>query len=326
MEFSSLSKTPQKLIALCGPTATGKTRHSLELAKVLQTKGMNPAIINFDSLLFYKELNIGTAKPTPEEQEGIPHFLIGTQTISSPINAADFKVQAEEILKNQNYFPYILVGGSGFYLRALLFGMYESLTTTPEVGKKIESLVEKGGIDSLIQELKAVDPQSVERLHPNDHYRLKRAFEHYLMTGTPFSVHQKKLEEKKKSGEFYYKERGWDPFIAFVDIEKPKHREIIAERTKGMLAAGLLDEVQQLLQQEFTGKEKPMLSIGYKEAQAFLRGEISSEDELSELINIATHQLAKAQRTFFKKMPTEPYHSLNEQQKLFSDILAFLES
>ena len=153
-----------KLIIISGPTASGKTKTSIELAQKIYSKfNLSTVIVNFDSLLFYKELSIGTAKPTLEERQGIEHFMIDIESISSPMNASNFIKICEQVIKEQfsKEKCVILVGGSAFYLRALLKGMYETITPTPEVLKLIENIYQKEGIESIISYLKIHDPESL---------------------------------------------------------------------------------------------------------------------------------------------------------------------
>ena len=182
-----------KIIVISGPTATGKTSTSIKIAKEVDAE-----IINFDSLVFYKEITIGTAKPTPQEMEGIIHHLVGTQSILEPINAADFMKMAIPLINeiHQRDKVVILVGGSGFYLQAVLNGMYDSITTTPDITEKSDSLYLSEGITPFRKILKDVDQISFERYHENDHYRIRRAVEHYWMSGVPFSEAREKMKEK----------------------------------------------------------------------------------------------------------------------------------
>ena len=193
-----------KVIVISGATATDKTTLAIALAQKYETQ-----IINFDSLLFYQELNIGTAKPTIQEMAGVPHHLIGFQTIKSPINAAQFcQLALDKIhtLHTQGVVP-VLVGGSAFYLRALLRGMYPNRPPSPEVLKKSCSLYQKAGIGPFRQILKEYDPTNFYQLHQNDHYRIRRAVEYYWSTGMSFSSAPKKL----KSSYLQSNVHSWEP-------------------------------------------------------------------------------------------------------------------
>ncbi len=307
-----------KIIILSGPTASGKTSLSIELAQK-----NNLEIINFDSLLFYQELNIGTAKPTIEERQDIIHHCIDICSISTPIDASGFVNNALpliESLHQQKKIP-LLVGGSGFYLQALINGMFPSVTTPAEIIQKSNDLYFKEGIAPFWKELKEKDLESFQRLHENDHYRIRRAVEHFWTTEEKFSSAKKQLEEENLP---LYKKKKWDLLHIYLDIPKEEHLGFIYQRTKQMLKNGLIDEVKQLLTDGFTGEEKPLASIGYKQVLSFLNGQYSAEDELEERINIATRRLAKSQRTWFKTKEKKSYHPIDEKEQIYSLVKRFI--
>ncbi|MCM2351828.1 MAG: tRNA (adenosine(37)-N6)-dimethylallyltransferase MiaA [Bacteriovoracaceae bacterium] len=312
-----------KVIVISGPTASGKTDLAVELASTFGGE-----VVNFDSLLLYKEINIGTAKPTAEEQKSIPHHMIDVRSISEPMNAADYAREALPIIEkllSENKLVY-LVGGSGFYLQALLKGMYDSPTTPDEITKKSNELYEKEGIAPFLEFLKTHDLKSFERYHANDHYRVRRAVEHFWTTGSPLSeARAQKDESNQKLEEVSI--HGWDILHLYLDLPKDEHLKIIERRTERMLSEGLLAEVQGLLDQGFSGEEKPLQSIGYKESLAYLMGVFSSLEECRERIIISTRQLAKSQRTWFKRDTTrETFHPLNEKKQIIEVVRAFLQS
>lgn len=285
-----------KIIVISGSTASGKTSLSIEMAKRL-----NCEIVNFDSLLFYKGMNIGTAKPSKSEMEGIPHHLIDIRPPSEPLNAKDYIDLAIPLINqlHEQGKNIIMVGGSGFYLRALLYGMYDSQTSSEEIIKKSNDLYELEGIIPFLNILRESDKISFEQLHENDHYRIRRAVEHFWTTGSPLSESSmkksKELQNLNKSNS-----HDWTLLHFNLLIPKENHWRIIEERSKDIIQKGLIQEVKSLLASGLTGKEKPMNSIGYKEAQSFIREELN-EEELLEKIYINTRRLAKAQKTWFKK-------------------------
>lgn len=308
-----------KVIIIAGPTATGKTDLAIEIAQKF-----NAEVVNFDSLLFYKELNIGTAKPSVEEQKLVPHHLIDIASISKPLNAADyFEIAVPLINKlHSDLKTVILVGGSGFYLQAVLNGMYDSPTTPKAIIERSNQLYEAQGITPFLEELKVVDPKSFDDYHENDHYRIRRALEHFWSNQTPFSQMRSEMGEKKlQAPPIIY---NWDVMFNYIDIDKTDHLPIIQKRTEKMIEQGLIDEVKNLLSLRHTGLEKPMQSIGYKEAQQFINGEFENINDCIERINISTRQLAKAQRTWFKKIPKNNYQILLERAKILTDIEHFL--
>ncbi len=288
--------TKKKVIIISGPTATGKTALSLDLARKF-----NLPIVNADSLLFYKELNIGVAKPSLEDLSSIPHYLINTTSVATPLNAKTYRELAlqtfDKIWTKNPQQGIILAGGSGFYIKALLYGMFDSETITPEIQEHSNTLYQQEGINPFIEILKTNDIASYKKLHTNDHYRIRRAVEHWWLTNTAFS--EVGLEQAKKNLENpFWKEQGWELLTLYTDVPKTLHQVLIINRTKQMLEAGLIEEVKSLLK-TFTGKEKPLQSIGYKEVQDYLKGKIPTLLELQEAIVISTRQLAKAQRTWF---------------------------
>ena len=292
------------IVIISGATATGKTALSIQLGKELQQqKNISSEVVNFDSLLFYRELAIGTARPGRKQMADIPHHLVGQISISKDFNAADFVHQAKQIIEQihaRGNLP-LLVGGSGFYLRALVKGMWEMKKVDTHVRQWVRQQYQNQGISALFAILKDKDQESLKTIHPNDHYRLARACEYVLETGEAIS--QQKKRSQDDSFDFSRHSHPNTSFLHFhLEMEREHHQQLIECRTKKMLDSGLLDEIRQLLNNGFTGTERPLRSIGYKEGIGYLRGHIKSLDTLLERITISTRQLAKSQRTFFKKI------------------------
>lgn len=312
-----------KLIIISGPTASGKTKTSIDLAeKIIGQLKIPTVIVNFDSLLFYKEISIGSAKPTLAEQKNIEHFMIDIESIKSPMNVANFIDIGEQLIKKlfTQGKCVILVGGSAFYLRALLKGMYESVTPSKELKAKFEGLE----IEAIINYLQLNDPESLINLHPNDHYRLVRAALHFETTGTKISA-QKKLLDKLSPYDFSEIVHPWEILHLYLDLPKDQHFEIIKNRTEKMFNDGLMDEIEGLVQLGFNLEEKGLRSVGYKEAIEWRNGLFASREECIERIAISTRQLAKSQRTFFNKMtPKSNFNPLTDQEKIFTDVELFL--
>ncbi len=305
-----------KIAIICGPTATGKTNLAIKAALSSRYE-----IINFDSLLFYKELNIGTAKPSLSEMTSVTHHLINICSIQNPINAADFYKMALPLIQKIHLAGKIplLVGGSGFYLQTILQGMYPSQTTPASITQKSEALYQEKGIAPFQEILKIADPILFEKYHANDHYRIRRAVEHYWTTGQAFSLAQ--LEWKKNKSSLNKNE--WDILTFYLDIPKEDHSPIITQRTWTIIQMGLLDEVAHLLQIGFSGNEKPMQSIGYKEAVAYIKNDLNDLNKLTEDIIIATRQLAKAQRTWFKARFEKSWNPLLESDLIVNSLQKF---
>lgn len=312
-----------KVIVISGPTASGKTDMAVELARKYGGE-----VVNFDSLLLYKEINIGTAKPTAEEQQMVPHHMLNVRSIAEPMNAADYARQAlpliEKLLSEKKLV--YLVGGSGFYLQALLKGMYESETTPVDITAKSDELYEKSGIDPFLEILKAHDPASLERYHANDHYRVRRAVEHWWTTGSPLSSARVNKDQENVTLN-RPTIHNWDLLHIYLDLPKDEHLKIIEKRTDRMLSTGLIEEVRGLLQSGFTGLEKPLQSIGYKETLDFISGVYKNLDECRERIIISTRQLAKSQRTWFNRDDfKEVFHPLTGKSEIFLRVEKFIKS
>ena len=313
------------LLIISGATATGKTSTSLRIAKTYEH--LNPVIINVDSLLFYQELNIGTAKPSQDELDEVKHRLINIRSITDPLNAADYTELAlkelEECYQN-NRFP-ILVGGSGFYLRALVKGMYESVDVSEEIKSKADQLYNESGIKPFVEFLKKNDPARAAQLHENDHYRIRRAYEHFQMTGKPMD---QKGDEFAGGDPYDFSQHRldcWDILHLHMELPRDEHAQIISDRTASMLKNGFIQETENLLKNGFTGKEKPIQSIGYKEILMMIDGELQ-EKELQTRIEGSTRKLAKQQRTFFAKIrPKSGLHPLNDKDKLDQIVATWLE-
>ncbi len=310
-----------KIIVICGPTATGKTSTAISIAQ--KTNG---EVINFDSLLFYKELNIGTAKPSVEETQGVVHHMMSTHTIFDPINAAGYLKEATPIINkcHQEGKTAILVGGSGFYLQAVLKGMYESTTTSDDILAKSNKLYAAEGISPFLKVLEKNDQASFTRYHQNDHYRIRRAVEHFWTTGDLFSTARDKMRDRLKDSPI--NKYHWDVHTVYLDLPKEKHFEIITQRTEEMFNAGLVNEITKLLENGATGSEKPLNSIGYKEVIKFLKEKNCNLTELKERISINTRRLAKSQRTWFNKQEKICYHPIEDQAKIEQECLNFIKS
>ena len=318
----------KKILIISGPTASGKTNTSILISKFLKKQGdLVPQVVNFDSLLFYKELNIGTAKPTSKEIEGINHYLIDEVSAKANFDASDFIQKAKDLIEtfDSKKDIVILVGGSGFYLRALIKGMYETESPTPELKLEIENLLKEKGIAPFINFLNENDPESMKNLHENDHYRITRAYEFFKITGKKISESKKKMDEVNPYDFQKPANENWDLLHIYLDMPKDEHYEIITKRTQSMIDSGLINEVKELLKNGFTGQEKALRSIGYKEVIDYLNGELKTEEALMERISISTRQLAKSQRTFFKKVtPKETFHPLNDQNKIQEIVKRFI--
>jgi tRNA dimethylallyltransferase len=312
-----------KVIIISGPTASGKTALAIELAR-----RFGGEVVNFDSLLLYRELNIGTAKPTPEELRSVPHHLIDVRSIKDPMNAADYAREAlpvVEALRAKHKLVY-LVGGSGFYLQALLKGMYDSPTTPAEIQRRSDDLYARSGIEPFRELLREHDPETWRRHPANDHYRIRRAVEHWWTKGTTFSEERRRKDEAN-TALGVSNVHGWQTLHLFLDLPKEEHLKIITRRTDAMLAQGLLGEVTGLLAAGYSGLEKPFQCIGYKEILGYHFGVYPTLQQCRDRIIISTRQLAKSQRTWFNREPEKfKLHPLRERERARELVEKFLQN
>ncbi len=277
-------------IFLMGPTASGKTALSVQLAQALGGE-----IISVDSALVFKGMDIGTAKPTLEERGGIPHHLIDILDPSEAFSTGQFRTQAFALMatiSRRGKIP-ILVGGTMLYFNALLNGLAVLPEANPEVRVKLDQDLERLGKEALHQRLAAIDPLAAARIHPNDPQRVQRALEVYEISGKPLSS-------------FFNAAQGEDfPYQKIKLIVAPPDRKIlhaiIAQRFRRMLEQGFINEVEALYQRgDLTEKTPAIRAVGYRQVWAYLKGEDDLES-MTEKGIIATRQLAKRQFTWLRR-------------------------
>lgn len=283
----AMQKNP--VIFVVGATATGKSDWALRMAQKF-----SGVIFNCDSVQVYKYLEIGTAKPSREERELVPHHLLDYVEPPDEMTAGQYcRDFFEEILKIPEEVPVFVVGGTGFYFQALEKGMYPVAQIPPEVQDAVEkSLETPEGCEALYQELLTRDPVAGRKIHPADHYRIGRAIE--LMRSHNKSLTEIRREFSERQSQFPY------PLLKIgLSWDREQLRGRIAERAQKMLDAGLVAEVQGLISNGLEGWG-PMASVGYAETIEFLEEERSPE-WLAEEIAKNTHQLAKRQKTWFQR-------------------------
>lgn len=276
-----------KLLVICGPTASGKSELALRLAHALDGE-----IINADSMQVYRGMDIGTAKPTPEQQDGIPHHLIDIVRPDQHFSAADFAEAADAAIRDISSRGKltIVVGGTGLYIRSLLKGLVDSPgDTAGEIRLALQAEAQELGNQAMLEKLRQVDPEIAGRIHPNNLVRIIRALEVFRLTGIPLSRYQ---QEHGFSGQRYRS------LQIGIRVERPLLYNRIEERVNRMMQQGLLQEVQQLLKAGYSPETKAMRAIGYKEMTAHLAGDYSL-DEAMRLIKRDTRHYAKRQLTWF---------------------------
>lgn len=279
---------PGKILVIVGPTASGKSELAVRLAQ-----SVGAEIVNADSMQIYRGLDIGTAKPSIEEQGGIPHHLIGVAAPDQPYSAADFANAADQAIARIAACGKraIVVGGTGLYIRALLHGLVASPGADREVRRQLQAEAEQLGNAAMLERLRQVDPELAASLHPNNLVRIIRGLEVQRLTGIPLSRFQ---QQHGFSGQRYQSLR--------IGIRVPRQElyKRIEARVERMLAAGLVDEVRKLLSAGYGRDLKSMRSIGYKEITACLAGECSLEEAALQ-IKQNTRHYAKRQLTWFNR-------------------------
>jgi tRNA dimethylallyltransferase len=294
----------KKVIAIVGPTGVGKS----ELAVFLGEK-LNGEIVNFDSLQFYKELNIGTAKPGEEERKRVPHHLYDLLELDEEFNAAKFVEIADNLIKEiweRGKIP-ILVGGTGLYLRAFEYGLFSI-----EVPKEIRGTLRKRAdqdLSSLYEELKRLDPEYAQKISPKDKVRITRALEVIYASGKPISYFH-------KENPFFEKKR-YNLIKIGLILPRKELYEKINLRVIKMIEKGWIEEVKNLLEKGYSPKLKPFKAIGYKYIIQYLQGKISLEKAI-ELIQRDTRRYAKRQLTWFKKEPDIYWFNPDEKERILN--------
>ena len=287
--MSVIQNKKKPLVVLTGPTAVGKTKLSIALAKAI-----NGEILSADSMQVYKHMDIGSAKIRPEEMEGVPHHLIDILEPWEEFNVVVFQkhcLECMEQIYDRSHIP-ILVGVTGFYIQAVLRGIdFTENEENTEYRKKLELLAEEQGPESLHEMLKKVDPVSAENIHANNIKRTIRALEYYELTGEPISVHNEREKERTSPYNFSY-------FVLTDDREKLYAR--IEDRIDEMMSQGLVDEVRQLKDMGCRKGMTSMQGLGYKEILEYLDGECSLEDAVYTLKRDTRH-FAKRQLTWFRR-------------------------
>ena len=276
-------------LALLGPTASGKSNLAIEIAK--KVKG---EIIGLDSRQIYKGMSIGTAQLTKEEQDGIPHHLVGIISPIEPISAGAYsKLVLDKIkdIQSRNHVP-IICGGSGLYYRSLIRGIFKGSKSDLDVRKKLEDEYNKLGSNFLLKRLNTIDPDYAMNVHPNNKKRLIRALEIYEVTGkSPTENYRQQLKENKIKLEV---------LSIYLDWERKVLNDRIRKRTKLMLKTGWVDEVKKLIKKYPNNYLQPLDSIGYREIISWLNSDHSLSD-LEQKIYIRTRQFSVQQIKWFKK-------------------------
>ena len=280
-------KSKPKVIVICGPTGCGKTAAAVQLAVPLKGE-----IINADSMQIYRYMDIGTAKPTRSEQQQVRHHLIDVAAPDEPYNAARFADMGQDLisgLHTEGIVPFV-VGGTGLYIKALLKGLFQAEPVDPAVRTRLKKEAAVHGEAFLHRRLGDCDPETARRIHPHDTYRILRALEIYELTGKSISQFQ---------SDHGFSEKPFSVLKIGLDIDRIELYERINGRVDHMIAAGLLQEVKNLLSRGYAPTLKSMQSIGYRHMVDFIQGRLSWPEALR-TFKRDTRRYAKRQLTWFK--------------------------
>ena len=296
-----------KMLAIVGPTASGKTAVSIEIAKRLGGE-----IVSCDSMQIYRRMDIGTAKPTKEEMCGIPHHLIDAVEPDAPFSCAEYVSLAGEAVKDiaaRKKLP-ILCGGTGLYLDRFLCGEMEETHANEDLRASLFAFAEREGVAALHERLRAVDPESADAIHPNNVKRVVRALEIFEQTGIPKSEFDRRSQAVES------------PYDAVVIGLHYPRREVLYERINRrvdmMLADGLLEETKRLLDEGvFEVNLTAAQAIGYKELLGYLGGN-ETLNEAAENLKTATRRYAKRQLTWFTAKPYVEWVEMEQDGSLRS--------
>ena len=299
-----------KVIVICGPTASGKTSLSVALAKKI-----NGEIVSSDSMQIYKDMDIGTAKPSEEEMQGIKHYLIGIIEPDKRYSVADYKEDAKKAIKeilSKGKTP-IIVGGTGLYVDSLIYEIeYQNIEFDEKYRKSLEQQVEEQGLNKLYEKAKEIDEEAIKKISPNDKKRILRILEIYHATGKNKTEQEK--ESRKKEVEYDYK-------VYALNWDREKLYERINKRVDIMLEQGLIEEVENVYN-KYEKFPTAMQGLGYKEVVEYLEGKTSKE-EMIDKIKQETRRYAKRQLTWFRKNKQTIW--LDAQDKIQNNINIILE-
>jgi len=279
-------KSKPKVVVVCGPTGSGKTSAGIELAGIFKGE-----ILSADSMQIYRHMDIGTAKPSPLEQQQVRHHMIDVAAPDEPFSAARYADMAQALIDRlhaDGILPFV-VGGTGLYIKALLKGLFQAEPADPAVRRRLIREAEYNGA-GMHRRLRECDPEVAVRIHPNDTYRILRALEVYEVTGKSIARFQ---------AEHGFRDQPYRALKIGLDTDRKELYERLDRRVDHMMAAGLLQEVEGLLQRGYAPTLKSMQSIGYRHMIDFTRQRLSWPEALR-TFKRDTRRYAKRQLTWFK--------------------------
>lgn len=299
-----------------GPTASGKTEIGLQLAQRLDAE-----IISLDSMAVYQQMDIGTAKPTTEQRQVVPHHLLDVVSAETDFSLSQYVNEAHLAIDRirQAGRQVLFVGGTPLYLKSLLRGIYEGPPADWEFREQIEKELEAAGVESLHQRLAQVDPLTAHRLHPHDKRRIIRALEVHKVTGQPISHQQEQFDEGQPADKCRVFVLGWPRPVLHARIEK---------RVEAMFAAGLVEEVEKLLEQYQSLSRTASQAVGYREVIEMLQQGTSLEATI-ERVTVRTRQFARRQETWFRSLSEcrrIERAGINDPMEIVDEMLTLAES
>ncbi len=279
-----------RVVVIAGPTASGKTSLGVKLALALGGE-----ILNADSMQVYRGMDVGTAKPTREEQKGIPHHLLDVVDPDEEFNAAIYRSMAIPVITDMvaRDKPCFVAGGTGLYIRSLLKGLFECPPSDMEIRESLRRECDTLGSPGLHERLVDIDPQCAQKIHPNDSIRIIRALEIIRLTGR---------RPSEVTGEHGFRDSRFNALELCLDVDREELYDRINRRSVRMFEKGLARETENLLRKGYSPELKPMKSIGYRHMIMCLKGDWSREDAIRRLQR-DTRRYAKRQLTWFRADP-----------------------
>ncbi len=299
------------VVIVCGPTGVGKTAAAIRLANTFGGE-----IVGADSMQIYQQMNIGTAKPTAEEQAAARHHMIDIVPPSAAFDAARYAEMARNIivdLHRKGKLP-IVAGGTGFYVKALTRGLFETLPEDKALRRRLREEAGQHGPGAMLERLRACDPESAQRLHPNDTYRILRALEVFMATGRPLSEHHRRHR---------FREQPFRTCTIGLTLAREVLYDRINRRVDRMLAEGLVDEVRQLLAAGHASSLKSMGAIGYRHMTDFIQGRLSLEEAVRTMKR-DTRRYAKRQLAWFQAESDVHWRTPDQMEEMLTLVKNFL--
>jgi tRNA dimethylallyltransferase len=309
---SKIEMDRPRVVIILGPTGVGKSKLAIELAEEIDGE-----IISADSMQVYRHMDIGTAKPTLEEQKRVRHHMIDLVNPDQTFHAAQYRTLGRKTIDQLNAHgkPIFIVGGTGLYIKALTQGIFNTPKIDPIVRERLKQEAEEKGGDFLYRRLKKVDPETASNLHPHDLFRTIRALEVFDSTGVPISFYRKQHR---------FGERPYLTLKVGLEMERKTLYHQIEERVDRMIEKGFLQEVKGLMEMGYNSELKPMQSLGYKQMVQFLSKKIEWVEAVRQ-IKRDTRHYAKRQWTWFKADPEVRWRNVSmDRQKIFAEITSFL--